>query len=246
MPSGPRSGGRPRRARCAYPCAYMHPRQVPGRTVLDVVGAAERAWETLSGALGLGTPDVDADDLAYHVYLVEGAAEPGVTRVSARDVRSRIESRASLHRARRERSRGVSARCARRARDRASRPRARRARDRGGNRARADDLPRAAHGAVRGRPRGRRRAGLPVTTGARGVRRARLRGRDLAGRRARGQSRRADAFMEGAALFWGRIDWAFGRAPASIVMASWALAPTMTDVGASDGTTSPTRSTCSA
>jgi len=49
---------------------------------------------------------------------------------------------------------------------------------------------------------------------------------------ARSASRASDAFMEGAALFWGRIDWAFGRAPASIVMASWALAPTMTDVGA--------------
>jgi hypothetical protein len=41
-----------------------------------------------------------------------------------------------------------------------------------------------------------------------------------------------DVFLDGAALFWGRIDWAYGRGPGSIITASWALAPTMTDVGA--------------
>jgi len=42
----------------------------------------------------------------------------------------------------------------------------------------------------------------------------------------------AGAFVDGAALFWGRIDWAYGRGPGSIVTASWALAPTTTEVAA--------------
>ncbi|MDF2693140.1 MAG: hypothetical protein K0S65_1523, partial [Labilithrix sp.] len=40
-------------------------------------------------------------------------------------------------------------------------------------------------------------------------------------------------FAAGAATFWARLDWAFGRQPGGIVTASWALHPTMTPVGAS-------------
>ena len=158
--------------------------KVAGRTVLDVLAAAERAWETLAGSLGLGAPDVDADDLAYHVYLLEGAVRArGDPRERPR--RSLADrSRASLHGARREPPRGLSARCARRARDLARGPRARRTCDGGRRRTCADHVSRSAHGAVRLRARGRRCAGLPVATGARGLRRARLRGGDVIGRSA--------------------------------------------------------------
>jgi hypothetical protein len=203
---------------------------VPGRTVLDVLGAAERAWETLSGALGLGAPDVDAEDLAYHVYLVEGAAEPGVTRVSARDVRSRID------RARAFTVLDANVRAGCRLDALVAREIAR------------ADLARVAPGTAEGIARAQTtylaQLMVPCAFGLeadaaevfqsrpeRSVCDARAFEVGTTPDEARTATRASDAFMEGAALFWGRIDWAFGRAPASIVMASWALAPTMTDVG---------------
>lgn len=204
--------------------------RVAGRTVLDVVAAAERAWETLAGSLGLGSPDVDADDLAYHVYLVEGAGEPGVTHVSARDVRSRIDRARAFTvldanvRAgcqldalvAREISRAVLLRVA----------------------------PATAAGVARAQTTYLAQLIVPCAFGLaadaaqifqsrpeRAVCDARAFEVGTSADEARAASRASDAFMEGAALFWGRVDWAFGRAPASIVMASWALAPTMTDVG---------------
>jgi hypothetical protein len=204
--------------------------RVSGRTVLDVLGAAERAWETLSGALGLGTPDVDPDDLAYHVYLVEGAAEPGVTRIKARDVRSRIDRARAFTvldanvrsgcrldaLVAREIARAVLARVA----------------------------PATAEGIARAQTTYLAQLMVPCAAGLdgdaaqvfqsrpeRAVCDARAFEVGTSADEARSATRASDAFMEGAALFWGRIDWAFGRAPASIVMASWALAPTMTEVG---------------
>jgi hypothetical protein len=44
---------------------------------------------------------------------------------------------------------------------------------------------------------------------------------------------RADAlYGDGASLVWWRLDWAYARAPGGLVLATWALAPTMTPVGA--------------
>ena len=202
-----------------------------GRTVLEVLGAAERAWESLEGALGLGRPDVDADDLAYHVYLVDGAAEDGVTRISARDVRSRIDRAraftvldANLRAGcrldalvAREIARAVLARVA----------------------------PATAEGIARAQTTYLSQLIVPCAAGLdadatqvfqsrpeRAICDARAFEVGTSADDPRSATRGAsDAFMAGAALFWGRIDWAFGRAPASIVMASWALAPTMTDVG---------------
>lgn len=204
--------------------------RVPGRAVLDVLSAAERAWETLSGALGLGSPDVDADDLAYHVYLVEGAAEPGVTRVTARDVRSRIDRARTFT----VLDANVRAGCrldALVAREIARADLARVA-------------PATAEGVARAQTTYLAQLMVPCAFGLeadaaevfqsrpeRAVCDARAFELGSTADEARTPSRASDAFMEGAALFWGRIDWAFGRAPASIVMASWALAPTMTDVG---------------
>ncbi len=210
-------------------CVHASTR-VPGRRVLDVVGAAERAWETLSGALGLGTPDVDPDDLAYHLYLVEGAAERGVTRVTGRDVRSRIDRARAFtvldanvragclldSLVAREIARAVLARVA----------------------------PATADGIARAQTTYLAQLMVPCAAGLaadsaqvfqsrpeRAICDARAFETGTAPDDARAANHANDAFMEGAAVFWGRIDAAFGRAPASIVMASWALAPTMTDVG---------------
>jgi hypothetical protein len=207
----------------------------PGRAVLDVLASAERAWETMAGALRLGSPDVDEDDLAYHLYLVQGAREQGATYVAGRDIRSRIDraraftvldANANLHAScvldalvAREIARAVLYRVA---------P------------ATAEGIARAqttylaqliapcaagfASDAVQAFQSRPERAVCDPRVGEVGT------SAEDDEERARPTATRA--FSDGAALFWGRIDWAYGRAPGSTVMASWALSPTMTDVGA--------------
>jgi hypothetical protein len=203
----------------------------PGRAVLDVLASAERAWETIAGALRLGSPDVDEDDLAYHVYLVDGARERGATYVAGRDVRSRIDRAraftvldANVH--------GGCQLDALVAREiaRAALYRVAPATAEGIARAQTTYLtqlmvPCAAGLAVdavqafQSRPE---RAVCDPRVGEVGA---------AAEDELSVTPALADLFTEGAAVFWGRIDWAYGRAPGSIVMASWALSPTMTDVG---------------
>jgi hypothetical protein len=236
---GPRVGyaTRPALARESKACSMRVPVCVhasgstPGRKVLDVIASAERAWETLSGALRLATPDVDADDLAYHVYLVDGAKERGTTHVAARDIRSPIDRAraftvldADVPRAgcsldalvAREIARAVLFRVA----------------------------PATADGIARAQTTYLAQLMVPCATGFAldGVQAFQSRPEravcdprvDEVGTSAEAPVARtatATAFTEGAALFWSRLDWAYGRAPASIVMASWALSPTKTDVG---------------
>jgi hypothetical protein len=203
----------------------------PGRVVLDVLASAERAWETIEGALRLGSPDVDEDDLAYHVYLVDGARERGATYVAGRDVRSRIDRAraftvldANVH--------GGCLLDALVAREIA----------------RADlyrVAPATAEGIARAQTTYLAQLMVPCAAGlaVEAVQTFQSRPeRAVCDPRAGEVGTAADdeptvttplarMFSEGAALFWGRIDWAYGRAPGSIVMASWALSPTMTDVG---------------
>ncbi len=207
----------------------------PGAEVLDVLASAERAWETLAGALRLGTPDVDEDDLAYHVYLVDGAPERGATFVAGRDVRSRIDraraftvldTAAAAHAGcrldaliAREIARAVLYRVS----------------------------PATAEGVARAQTTYLAQLIVPCATGFMSDAVQAFQSRPeravcdprvgqigaAADDDVRPSSRSlAGEFTEGASLFWSRIDWAYGRAPASIVMASWALSPTMTDVGA--------------
>lgn len=201
----------------------------PGRTVLAVLAAAERAWETLEGALRLAPPDVDADDLAYHVYLVDGLAERAVTHVAARDVRSRIDRArsftvldASLRPGceldalvAREMARAVLYRVA----------------------------PATAEGIARAQTTYLAELIVPCAAGLaasaaqafqsrpeRAVCDART---EQDGTSAEdGEGPRPGAFTDGASIFWSRVDWAYGRTPGSIVTATWALSPTTTEVGA--------------
>ncbi len=210
-----------------------------GRTVLDVLASAERAWDTLEGALGLRSPDVDEDDLAYHVYLVAGARERGVTRVTARDVRSRVDRASALT----VLDANVHAGCAldalvARELTRAVLYRLAPATAEGVAHAQATYLAQlivpcaaalaaAALGAqaFQSRPE---RAVCDARVGVDGT------GPEDAADPNEGAetSRTATAFLDGAAMFWGRVDWAYGRGPGSIITAAWALAPTTTDVGA--------------
>jgi hypothetical protein len=203
----------------------------PSAAVLGVLLASERAWETLAGALRLPTPDVDPDDLRYHVYLVAGASERGATRVAARDVRSRLDRARTFTVLDADARAGcgldalVAREIARAALFRAS--------------------PATAEGIARAQTTYLSQLVVPcalaLATPAAEAFQSRPE-RAICDARADEIGTNADAppsdgplaraFSEGAAAFWSRIDWAFGRAPFSVVMASWALSPSMTDVGA--------------
>jgi hypothetical protein len=203
---------------------------VPGRAVLDVIAAAERAWETLSGALRLATPDVDADDLAYHLYLVDGARERGRTHVAARDIRSPID-RARAFTVLDADVRGGCQLDALVARELARAVLFRVA-------------PATAEGVARAQTTYLAQLMVPCAAGfgvdavqafqsrpERAVCDPRVGETGTTADDESTSTSTSNAFMEGAALFWGRIDWAYGRAPASIIMASWALSPTKTAAG---------------
>jgi len=211
-------------------------RPTPAATSLAVLAAAERAWTTMTGALGLPAPDVDDADLTYHLYLVPGASERGSTHLQARDVRSRLD---------RARTFGIidasmRAGCmleATVARElaRASLFRAAPATAEGVARAQTTYLAELiapcslafsadAVALFQSMPE-RAICDARATESGRGPEDAELDAGTLASSSAR--------FAEGAALFWRRIDWAYGARPGALVMASWALSPTRTDVGAS-------------
>ncbi len=201
------------------------------RTILNVLGASERAWEALTGALRLPAPDVDVDDLRYHLYLVEGASERGVTRVAARDVRSRVDRAhaftvldAAIHEGC-ELDALVSRELARAVLFRVS-P----ATTEGIARAQTTYLAALLAPCAVGPATDSARAFQTQPNRAVCDARAEEEGSAASDELANGP--RARAFSEGASLFWSRIDRAFARTPFAIVMASWALSPTMTPVAA--------------
>ena len=88
--------GRPRRARRAYPCAYMHRGDDAGaRRARRARRRGARLGDARGSARGSRRPTSTPDDLAYHVYLVEGARERGG---DARERRA-TSARASIARA---------------------------------------------------------------------------------------------------------------------------------------------------
>ncbi len=203
---------------------------VAGRAVLD---ALERAWEVLTGALSMPAPDVDPDTLAYDVFLVDPTSEPASSHLEARDMRSRFD-----------RARGFATVDARVRRGcmldalaattlaRASLLSVAPATDEGSARAQATYLAQLAFpcasafdvdaiGLFQAR---RERAFTDMHTGVDSA---------SADRETIGTPSLTDAlFSKGASLVWARLDWAFGRSPGALVTASWALHPTMTQLGA--------------
>jgi hypothetical protein len=199
-------------------CVYT--RQGADRRMLDVLASAEKAWEVTSGPLGLPTPDLDPDALSYPIFVVGGdEVEPVSTHLEARDVRSRVD-----------RARAFTV-----------------VDDRLGPGCQLDTL------MTRALCRASLYRAAPATVDA--TARAQTAAlAELAVPCALGHSADAAAtfqsrpertvcddsdpslvhplFTAGAALWWSRIDWAFGRSPGAIITATWALTPTTTGAGA--------------
>ena len=196
----------------------------PGKAAAATLAAFEHAWSTLTGALELPAPDVDPTTLAYDVYLVGGetlAGELSSTRLAERDVRSPIDRARSFtfvdaH---------VSAGCqldtlAARELARAIAFRVSPALDEGSARAQSTYF-----------------AQLAVPCAAAYLDDA------FATFQSRPERAIPDAsiprFADGASLFWSRLDWAFGRYPGAIVLATWALAPTTTPLASATWNNEP-------
>ncbi|MBS2014679.1 MAG: hypothetical protein JST00_17460 [Deltaproteobacteria bacterium] len=226
------------------PVCVHAPARTPPATSLAALGAAERAWETLTGALGLPRPDLD-DDLAYHLYLV--ASAPGTsldldaTYMYSRDVRAAGDRArtfatldASLHP-------GCMLDAAvTRAIARAIVMRAAPATSEGTalaqttylaelvvpcalafSAAEVSTFQRMATRAVCDTRAGEEGTAPDDPPGAQGLGADRVQGRLASARYARG-----------GALFWRRLDAAYAARPGALVMATWALASTRTEVGA--------------
>lgn len=201
-----------------------------GAAAIATLDAFERAWQTLTGTLRLPRPDVDPTTLAYDVFVTEPGPELVMTRFEARDVRSRVDRGRAFTTI----DRRVKAGCAldglaATAIARASLFRVAPATEEGTARAQATYLAQLA---------------FPCTVANSGEEIAAFQSRagrtfsdPSAGQETRsvdtpvGDAPKIDAlFASGAAAFWARLDWAFGRNPGAIVTATWALHPTKTPV----------------
>lgn len=211
-----------------------------GTAAMATLDAFERAWETLTGALAVPAPDVDPITLVYDIFIVEPQSELGTTHLEARDVRSRFDrARAFTTIDRRVRAGCVLDTLAAKMIARASLFRVAPATEDGTARAQSAYLAELvapcsvglsadAILAFQSRPE---RAFCDSRAGSETA---------VAGGAEDGGPSPLDAlFSAGAAAFWARLEWAFGRTPGGIVTTSWALHPTMTPLGASRWTNEP-------
>ncbi len=242
-PSGPRIVLAQRRApRAVRACSPRLPLCVHADTpsaataILASLAALERAWDTLTGALRLPAPDVDLASLTYDVVLEPDVPGGWDTRPVARDARSTFD-RASAESSIDIRSRAGCAldTAAFRALARASLYRVAPAATDGVARAQVAYLSELAVpcSIALAAPEAQAfqtspdRAVADARTGETG---AAAGDPSLGPHRARDPQSRL--FADGAALFWARLDWAFGKNPGDVVRASWTLAPTATKPGA--------------
>lgn len=201
------------------PLCVHAPPTMPGSTILGVLASAERAWDALSGPLGLHTPDGDLHDLAYPIYIVPRALVPATTQLTARDMRSRID---------RARSQSVFDQSAVMA------PGCRRDALVTREMARAfmyRQTPATAEAIADAQTAYLAQLIEPCTLAFEGAEDAQaFQSRpDLPICTAEvPETSSQSSFRRGASLFWGRIDWAYARGPGALITASWALAPTMT------------------
>ena len=204
-----------------------------GAAAMATLDAFERAWQTLTGALAIPAPDVDPLTLAYDVFLTEPSTELASTELEARDVRSRVDrGRAFSTIDRRVRAGCLLDALAATQIARASLLRTAPATEEGTARAQSTYLAQlavpcsvalsadAVH-AFQSRPE---RAFCDPHAGNASA--------AAGGPQIFERSPLDRLFADGAATFWARLDWAFGRVPGGIVSASWALSPTMTPLGA--------------
>lgn len=214
-----------------------------GEAALATLGAFERAWQILTGSLALPPPDLDPTTLAYDVFLVDAIDHPrdlASTKLEARDVRSRIDrARAFTLVDRRVRAGCLLDALAAESIARASIFRTAPATNEGTARAQSVYLSQLAFpcavalsaDAVAAFQSRADRAFCDAFAGDD----AKAAGEELHARPSPVDS----LFAAGAATFWARLEWAFGRTPGGIVTASWALSPTMTPLGVARWTNEP-------
>lgn len=242
---GPRVlyGARPRPAQDAKLCSTRTPVCVHAAKrdheppALAVLEAFDRAWATETGALELPAPDVDPDTLAYDVFVADPsdatlAGELATTTLEARDLRSNMD-RARSFSTIDARVRPGCALDALAARSLAQAILFRAAPGTDDATARAQTTTIAGLVAP---------CSIALQTDAAQAFQSRA-DRSIADPHGDdavhapddppSPPTRADAlYGEGAALVWWRLDWAYARAPGALVLATWALAPTTTPVGA--------------
>jgi hypothetical protein len=224
-----------------------------GSAALATLGAFERAWDTLTGALALPAPDVDPTTLSYDVFLVDradmkdgSARDLTSTRLEARDVRSRVDrARTFTLVDQRVRDGCILDATAAEAIARASLYRVAPATEEGTARAQSRALAELAVpcavafsadavAAFQSRPG---KTFCDAHAGDEGPPAATL--VPVAGGTSVPASPPSVLFAEGASTFWTRLDWAFGRTPGGIITASWALHPTMTPLEAARWSNEP-------
>lgn len=216
-------------------CVHAH--RGEERAALAALDAFDRAWEVETGALELPPPDVAPETLAYDVFVVPPddpslGGELASTPLEARDVRSNVDrGRAFTLVDARVRAGCALDALAAESVARASLWRAAPATDDATARAQtayvaglvapcavAREVPAAE--AFQSRPE-------------RSIASAHVDDARHAADEPPSPSTRLDAlYARGGALVWWRLDWAYARAPAGLVLASWALAPTTTPIGA--------------
>lgn len=206
-------------------------RATSGEAVLAILRSAEGAWRTLAGPLGLPSPDVDPDTLSYDLFVADGP-DLASTHLGARDVRSRFDRGRSFTRidprvrpgcqldglVARELARASLFRSAPGTPDGVALAQATYLSQLVApcSLALAADAARAFQSAA-SRTVCDARAGEP----------------HAAPTDPPGPPEPASAlYARGASLWWSRLDWAYGHAPGAIVMATWALSPTITELGA--------------
>lgn len=233
-------GARPWKA-CSprVPVCVHAARSTPPATVLATVAAAERAWSTLTGALGLPRPDLDEDELSYPLYLVPAVPDVDGTHVVARDVRSKEDRARTFATVDASLRPGCALDAAvARALARASLMRVAPATAEGTARAQTTYLselvvPCALAFSVAEVGAFQRMAGRTVCDARAGEDGRRADDAQFAPSSADTQGPVASArFTRGAALFWRRVDAAYAARPGALVMATWALSSSRSDVGA--------------
>jgi hypothetical protein len=221
----------PQAASDATACSMRHPLCVTGiarssSSTLAVLAAADRAWDVLTGALGLPEPDVDLDGV-LPIFLVDDVEGGGRAALRERDPRARFDRGAAFALVDGRLGPGCALDVAvTRAIAEAIRVGASPATDAGSARAEVEVIARLASP-----------CGLPRDVA------------DDAGADAADFQRHpertlidpsSDSFDRGASAFFAWLDAAFAREPAGLLGALWSLAPTKTPADAWRWSPTPT------
>jgi hypothetical protein len=191
----------------------VHAAPAAGADAIAALGALERAWDVLTGALALPAPDADSVTRAVDVYLTD--APGSEAHVATRDPIAHVD-RASAWLRLDARARGCGLEHeATRAIARASQLRAAPALDPSTAEAQASALARlavpCAGGLVDGVDTFQAEAARPI-----------------ADRLPREPATLRRAYPRGAQLFWWWLDAGWGVGPADVIRSTWALAATVT------------------